>query len=77
MPSWASRSQVQEAARLCQEEDAMAAVTLQKEKDAADKDEHNATGKKQKKKCCGSGAKDRQQNHAQQSAHSGLPPFCA
>ncbi len=32
----------QEAARLRQEEDAMAAVTLQKEKDAAAKDERNA-----------------------------------
>jgi hypothetical protein len=32
----------QEAARLRQEEDAMAAATLQKEKDAAAKDEHDA-----------------------------------
>jgi hypothetical protein len=49
MPSQASHSQVQEAARLCQEEDAMAATTLQKEKDAADKDEHDATKKNKKR----------------------------
>ena len=42
MPSWASRSLAQEAARLRQEEDAMAAAILQKEKDATAKDEHNA-----------------------------------
>ena len=42
MPSRASRSMAQEAARLRQEEDAMAAATLQKEKEAAAKDEHDA-----------------------------------
>jgi hypothetical protein len=41
IPSRASRSMAQEAARLCQEEDAMAAATLQKERDAAAKDERD------------------------------------
>ena len=42
MPSQTSRSMAQEAARLRQEENAMAAATLQKEKDVAAKDECNA-----------------------------------
>jgi hypothetical protein len=42
MPSWVSCSQAQEAARLRQEEEAMAAATLQKEKDTAAKDERDA-----------------------------------
>ncbi len=43
MPSRASRSMAQEATRLRQEEDAMAAATLQKEKDADAEDERDAT----------------------------------
>ena len=42
MPYWASHSLVQVAARLHQEEDTMAAVILQKEKDATAKDERDA-----------------------------------
>ena len=42
MPSRASRFMVQEAVRLRQEEDAMAVATLQKEKDTAAEDEHDA-----------------------------------
>ena len=45
MPSQTSRSMAQEAARLRQEENAMAAATLQKEKDTAGKNERDETNK--------------------------------